>query len=531
MIHFNRRQAILLAGAALFEETITKCGRVWAAESSKRDGWSELTLTQVSAMIRGGKVTSTELTSALLERIAALNPKVNCYVTVTGTEALAQARILDAEQKSGRLRGPLHGIPIALKDNIDTAGIRTTAASHMFRNRVPEEDAEIVRRLKAAGAVIVGKLNMDEFALGCAGDISYFGPARNPWSLDRATGGSSSGSGASVGARLAYGSIGTDSGGSIRVPSAWCGVVGLKPTFGLVSLRGIIPCDGNLDHCGPIARTVEDVALMLGVMVGYDQRDIYSVPSQPEDYVAALAHPVDKLRLSAPQSFYDHIDPESEPVVRAALAQLSKLTAGITSRAPLWDGDSRIPIGAMALYHRGLVEKYGMDYMPAHIRWVSQLASTQPGGEAGSAADEALQQQHLMTARHMIDGAFKDFDRMVVPTTAMAPPKIDDSLKRQMEGMRSDGQSARVYDFFPPGGGCTNSLPFDFLGIPAISVPCGFTAAGLPVGITIAGPHFSEGKILALAYAYQQSAGWYTKTPSLTSETTALPILEDGKPL
>ena len=202
----------------------------------------------------------------MLARIATYNPKVNAYITVMSSEALKQAAQLDAEAKAGKFRSPLHGIPIALKDNIDTAGVRTTAASPMFRTRVPAVDAEVVKKLDAAGVVVLGKLNLHEFALGCTGDVSYFGPARNPWALANLTGGSSSGSGAAVAAELCYGALGTDTGGSIRVPASWCGIVGIKPTTGLVSIRGIIPCEASLDHCGPMARTVEDVAMMLTEM-------------------------------------------------------------------------------------------------------------------------------------------------------------------------------------------------------------------------------------------------------------------------
>ena len=219
-------------------------------------------------------------------------------------------------------------------------------------------------RLKKAGAIIMGKLNLHEFALGCTGDISYFGPARNPWSLERITGGSSSGSGASLAADMVFGALGTDTGGSIRCPAAWCGIVGLKPTLGLVSIRGIIPCRASLDHCGPMARRVEDVALMLNHMAGYDPADIFSVPSQPEDYVKAMHQPVKSFRLGTPDSFYDHVDPEIERAVRAALVVLKGLTAGVTAHSPLWDGLPGNGIGDTDFYHHDLIEKYGLNYMP-----------------------------------------------------------------------------------------------------------------------------------------------------------------------
>ena len=226
----SRRSFTVLCGTVLAAETLPSfVGRARAAEASDL---TQLSLTEVSARIHARTVTSTQLVQALLDRIAVLNPKVNCYITVMAQEALAQAAVMDAEAKAGKFRGALHGVPIALKDNIDTAGTRTTAASPMFKDRVPTEDADIVVRLKKAGAVIMGKLNLHEFALGCTGDISYFGPARNPWSLERITGGSSSGSAASLAADLAYGTLGTDTGGSIRCPAAWCGIVGLKPTVG-----------------------------------------------------------------------------------------------------------------------------------------------------------------------------------------------------------------------------------------------------------------------------------------------------------
>jgi aspartyl-tRNA(Asn)/glutamyl-tRNA(Gln) amidotransferase subunit A len=472
---------------------------------------AELSLAEASARIQSRKTTSTELTKALLDRINALNPKVNCYITVMASEALAQAAALDAELIAGRSRGPLHGIPIALKDNIDTAGTRTTAASPMFRDRVPTEDADIVRRLKAAGAVIIGKLNLHEFAFGCTGDISYYGPARNPWALDRVTGGSSSGSGAAVAASLAYGALGTDTGGSIRCPSAWCGIVGLKPTYGLVSIRGIIPGALTLDHCGPMARTVEDVALMLGPMAGYDPLDICSVPSQSQDYVAAMKQPVNTFRLSAPQSFYDHIDPDIEPVVMAALAQLSKLTAGVTSRAPLWNGDPGGAPGDTASYHRELIEKYGMQYMAPTRAWVESALNPPPGAKVPTAADAARERQRLMATRRLIDGVFKDFDLAVMPTTRMAAPKINDALEieRSYGGGGGQAKPKKVYDFFTADGGCENTFPFDAF------------------GIMIAGPHFAEGKVLALAYAYQQATSWHTRSPILSADMPVPPIAEN----
>jgi aspartyl-tRNA(Asn)/glutamyl-tRNA(Gln) amidotransferase subunit A len=487
-----------------------------------------LSLTEASARIHAGTVTSTQLTQAMLARIAIYQPKVNAYITVMTEQALAQAKALDLEAKAGRFRGPLHGIPISLKDNIDTAGTRTTAASPMFKDRIPTEDAEIVRRLRAAGAVILGKLNLHEFAVGCTGDVSYFGPTRNPWSLDRVSGGSSAGSGAALASDLCYGALGTDTGGSIRVPSSWCGVVGLKPTVGLVSIRGIIPCSAPLDHCGPMARTVEDAALMLNAMAGYDAMDIYSVQrpgyeSGPEDYVKGMRQPVAGFRLGLPDSFYDHVDPEIEPAITAAIAVLTKLTAGVTSHAPLLSIPPAIgDLGEADAYHADLVQKYGNNYMPP-TRNRMNTPGTSGSRPASTAADSGKAHENLATIRRVIDAGFNGFDLAVVPTVRYLPPKINSSLALEMAG---NTRKMKVYEFFEGSSPCGNTSPFDGYGIPAISVPCGFSASGMPVGLMIAGPHYAESKVLALAYAYQQATDWHLKKPKLTPTMAVPPIKE-----
>src|SRR5215469_9420122 len=236
-----------------------------------------LTLKEASELVRRKTVSPVELTATCLKRIEAYNPALNAFITVTRDQAMETARAMEAEQQRGKSRGPLHGIPIALKDNIDTAGVRTTAASELFKDRVPPEDAEAVRRLKNAGAVLLGKTNLHEFALGGTSAVSYFGPVHNPWALDRIPGGSSGGSGAATAAGLCFGSLGTDTAGSVRIPASYCGVVGFKPTYGHVSNRGVVPLSWTLDHLGPLCRTVEDVALILEAIAGYDELDPASV--------------------------------------------------------------------------------------------------------------------------------------------------------------------------------------------------------------------------------------------------------------
>jgi aspartyl-tRNA(Asn)/glutamyl-tRNA(Gln) amidotransferase subunit A len=523
----TRRGFAKLCGSAAVAEGVMATWPMVARAFDDVEGLTGKSLTDVAGMIRAKTVTSTQLVQALLDRIEAINPKVNAYITVMGRQALEQAKELDAEQKAGKFRGPLHGIPIALKDNIDTAGTRTTAASPMFKDRIPTEDAAIVTRLKAGGAIILGKLNLHEFAIGCTGDISYFGPARNPWALDYVTGGSSSGSGAAVRADLCFGALGTDTGGSIRVPSAWCGVVGLKPTVGLVSIKGIIPCSANLDHCGPIARTVEDVALMLGPMTGYDPDDIYSVPSTPVDYVKAMKEtPIAGLRINTPASFYDHVEPEVEAAIKAALAVLTKMTKGVTSDAPLMEfslvsGN----LGDASAYHEDLIRKYGISYMQPDRARFERMMNPPAGTKVASAADDARSRERLAIMRRTIDGVFKDFDVVVVPTIRNMPPKINDSLAKEASGAGAP-PAGKIYDWFEGGSACNNTSPFDVYGIPAITVPCGFSSKGLPIGMMIAAPHFKEGTVLALAYAYQQATEWHKKVPVLSAGMAVPPIVE-----
>ena len=300
-----------------------------AARGQASEELSSLTLAGASAGIRSRAVTPTQLTEACLARIQTYNSKLNAFITVLRERAMTEARDLEAEQRAGKLRGPLHGIPIALKDNVDTAGIRTTAASAVFDDRVPTEDAEVTRRLKAAGAILIGKTNLHEFAMGGTSATSYYGPVRNPWALDRNPGGSSGGSAAAVAADLCFGALGTDTGGSIRTPASFCGIVGLKPTYGLVSIRGIIPLTLSLDHCGPLTRTVEDAALLLNALAGYDRLDIASVEHPKENYVAAMQQPVAGLRLGVPRApFFDLLDADVAKAVEDAIGVLSKLTKG-----------------------------------------------------------------------------------------------------------------------------------------------------------------------------------------------------------
>jgi aspartyl-tRNA(Asn)/glutamyl-tRNA(Gln) amidotransferase subunit A len=446
---------------------------------------------------------------ACLDRVAVENPKVNALITVMREDALAQAAVLDAEAGAKKFRSPLHGIPIALKDCIDTAGTRTTAGSALFVNRVPTEDAFVVRRLRQAGAVIFAKCNLSEFALTPTDATSYFGPVRNPWALDRVSGGSSGGSATAVATRMCFAALGTDSGGSVRIPSAWCGIVGLKPTFGLVSNRGIIPSVSILDHCGPMARRVEDVALLFSQMVGYDALDTRSVDRPAEDYAALARQPVSQLRIGVPRRpFFDDLDPQTARSVEEALVAITRVTHGIKDvTLPLGtlSHDPIINLAEIYSFHQKMLERQADKYMPGTRKVLEFCARYVEDPAEGTAATKLARYIQGLAAlerrRLTIDATFTDFDVLVLPTLKSSPPTIQAAL--QAEGTIGAKPLFSI----------ENTAVFNVLGLPALTVPCGFSSAGLPIGLMICGPRFSEGRLLALAAAYEQSTHWHERMP------------------
>lgn len=502
----SRRDFIAAAAGAAAAAAV---GRAAFAAGESADELAGYTLAEAAAKVRAGTVSATALTEACLARIETYDPKLNAFITVMKSRALAQAKALDAEQRAGRLRGPLHGVPVAIKDIIDTAGTRTTGGSALFEDRVPTEDAPVVARLAAAGAVIIGKTNTQEFAMG-GGETSFFGPARNPWNLAHNTGGSSSGSGAALAAFLSYGALGTDTGGSVRMPASYCGIVGLKPTYGLVPIRGIMPLTLSLDHCGPMTRTVEDTAIMLNVMAGYDRLDITSVQHAAEDYVAQLAQPVSALKLGIPASYYDGLDPEVEAAVQTAVALLGKLTAGVTDA--VLPGVTHLgslgTLGETFAYHEPFFERAAGKYMLPERRRLQAAKDDPP-----KATDYIRAKWELESLRRRVDEAFADFDLVVVPTQKILPPLLDELIERAHSTAASN---PRVV---------SNCSPFNIMGLPAISIPCGFSQSGLPIGLMIAGPTFSEGKVLALAQAYEKATQWHSRKPPLTPDTPVPPVI------
>jgi aspartyl-tRNA(Asn)/glutamyl-tRNA(Gln) amidotransferase subunit A len=454
-----------------------------------------LSINDAAALLRRRAVSPVELTQACLARIERFNPTLNAFITVTAEQALRQARDAEAEIRKGNWRGPLHGVPIALKDLIDTAGVRTTAGSELFKDRIPQEDAEVVRRLNAAGAVMLGKLNMHEFAYGATSVPTYFGPVHNPWKTDRIAGGSSGGSAAAVAAGLCYGALGSDTGGSIRQPAAYCGIAGFKPTYGRVSTRGAVPLSWSLDHLGPMCRSVEDAALLLQVIAGHDRLESTSLDAPVPDYAKALKTRVSGFRLGIPRAiFYEQLDPEIEAAVKQAIDVLNKLTAG--AREVVLPRYQILPVVAAEAYayHARYVTKTPELYQPSTRARIE-------GGAKITAGDYIQGRRELDRLRSAVAEVFADVDLLVTPTTPVPPSTIADATR----------------DEIPVPGGVASSLrntqPFDIFGLPTISVPCGFTSAGLPIGLQISGPHLGETAVLALAHAYEQSTTWHTRRP------------------
>ena len=465
------------------------------AAQARDDDLTKLTIDEASRRIAARQLSPVELTRAYLGRIERAEERVNAYITVTAEQALEQARALERELAAGRSRGPLHGIPLALKDNIDTAGVLTTAGSAVYADRVPTEDAECVRRLRDAGAVFLGKLNMHEFAYGGTSAVTHFGPVHNPWNLDYNPGGSSGGSAAAVAARLCAAALGTDTAASVRFPAACCGVVGLKATHGLASIRGIVPLSELHDHVGPIARSVADCALVMTALAGFDPLDPVSIRAEREDLRAAIGRDVRGLRIGIPRSpFFEELDPEIDAATDRALEVLTEL-AGPTRDVRIAAPDTYALLDAEThAYHAPLLAdpKKRALYQPLTLKRVM--------GGASVSTEVYIEQRRRMTiARNTIDAVFVDVDVLVAPTCMRMP----ETITAVLENPAREPTLIR------------NTLPFNVFGIPAISVPCGFTRAGLPVGLQIIGPRLGETHVLALAHAYEQATEWYRREPPL----------------
>ena len=447
---------------------------------------SMLTLTEAADQIRDRKLSSLELTRACLERIERLNPKLNAFITVTDELALQQAARADQEITAGKWRGPLHGVPVAMKDLIDLAGVPTTAASHQLATNVPAQDAGIVVRLKEAGAVIVGKTNLHEFAFGGSGMVSAYGPACNPWDTARITGGSSSGSAAALASGMCIAAIGTDTAGSVRIPAALCSIVGHRPSAGVWSTSGIIPLRRSFDTIGPMARTVQDTSLMLHALSDTDTR-------------AQSYDPVNRLRVGvARKGFFGGCDSEVARCIEQALDVLRSLAASVVEinlEVPIrWtDFDEEI-----LDYHRPMMERSPELYQPATLERLRACANISP-------ADYEHARDSLAAARRDAEAIFKSVDAVVTPTCLVAAPEIS-TLQAMTD---SDMRAFEVQKLLH------NTAPFSLLYWPSVSVSCGFTAKGLPVGLQISARPGADDLALTLAGAYERATEWHKRLPPL----------------
>ncbi|GJD53247.1 Glutamyl-tRNA(Gln) amidotransferase subunit A [Methylobacterium crusticola] len=459
----------------------------------------ELTVAQAGRLFRSRALSPVELTAAYLARIAALDPALNAFIAVTQERALAEARQAEEELGRGHDRGPMHGIPYGLKDIFETADLRTTAQSRLLAAHVPRRDCTVQARLRAGGGVLLGKQSTWEFALGGPSFDLPWPPARNPWDLSRSPLGSSSGAAAAIAAGLCPAATGSDTGGSIRMPAAACGIAGLKPTYGLVSRRGVLPNAYSYDHCGPMAWSAEDCALMLGVMAGYDPEDPGSLDAPPADYAAALARPVRGLRVGVVRHWYEE-EVRAEPGVvaglDAALAVLRDLGCRVADvRLPgLREfGDAKTPITLSELYalHEGDLKRRP-DAFGRSLRY-RVLA-----GALVRAEDYVQAQRWRAELTAAVGAVLEEVDLLVTAGSFTAAPSLDPDEPPTFLGAAVPSITG----------------PFNTTGMPALSVCCGYDGAGLPVGMQIAGRPLDEGRVLALGHAFERATAAGRRRPA-----------------
>ncbi len=456
-----------------------------------------LTIREAADLISSGSLSPVELTQAFLDRIEKTDGRLNSYITVLADEALAEARAAEAEIRQGAYRGPLHGIPMAHKDLYDTAGVRTTAGSRVYAERIPTEDSTVIARYREAGAILLGKLSMYEFALGGPDPTTQFALARNPWNLEHIPGGSSSGSGSAVASGQCMGALGSCTGGSIRGPASYCGVVGLKASYGRVSRAGVVTLSWSQDHCGPLTWTVEDSALMLQAIAGHDPKDPASSTAPTSDYAEAIREDISGLVVGLPRHFFfdprPSVDPEVQAVVETAVKELESLGARveevtIPSLEYVRSANSIIMLTEAYSFHADNLRNRPGDYgQQARVRFRT--------GGLFSAYDYLQATKIRQVAKREFAQALEKVDVLVSPTmTQPAAP---------FQGY-DPATTARDPSF---------TAPYNFTGLPAISVPCGFTQKGLPVGMQVAGRPFAEPEILRVAHTYERHAGWYKRRP------------------
>jgi len=456
-----------------------------------------LSLSEVANLIAKRELSPVELTQAMLDRISALDPQLHSYYTVFSTEALAAAREADAQIRGGNYRGPLHGMPLAVKDIYESGP--TTCGSKLRKDYVARQDCTVVRKFKQAGGVMLGKLATYEFALGLPTLASHFQPARNPWNLEMDPGGSSSGSGASLAAGLTFGAMGSDTGGSIRWPAFCCGIVGMKATYGRVSRAGVFPLSWNLDHTGPMTRTVKDCALMLQECAGYDPHDPASAKVPVSDFSAKLGQDLKGMRIGVPRKlFADNCDKEILAAFDKAVTQMTQLGAAVTevdsiTFGELWAVFWPLLCADAAAYHLEDLKKRPGDYNP-------DLRMALAAGVLVSATAYLQAQRVREQIRRQMLKQLEAVDLFMMPTTGMMPARI----RAQSPGMFLMAEDFYIY-----------TPLFNLTGFPALALPCGFSAAGLPIGFQLAGKPFDEATVFQAGHAYEQSTPWHKQHPAL----------------
>ena len=438
-----------------------------------------LSLVDAAEQIRARRLSPVELTQQCLVQIDRLEPTLNAFITVTAELAMEQARRAEADIAAGNYRGPLHGIPIALKDLLDTAGVRTTAGSNQYHERVPQHDAELVRRLKDAGAVIIGKLNMHEFAFGMTGAVSAFGPTKNPRNPERIAGGSSSGSAAAVAAGMCLAAIGSDTAGSIRCPAALCGIVGHRPSAKLLPMRGVVPLSTSFDTLGPMTRAVRDAAIMLDALSGTTH------------YESVLEEDVAQLRVGvARKNFFVDLDPEVGASMEAALATLGSLVAQVREIELPLPGFRTIFDAEIYEYHEAMIEQSPELYDPRTLFRLDNCRGI-------SATDYIRERRRLAEFRMKVEEVFERVDVIVTPTVPVPAPKLADVETLAIPDVRP----------FEVKHLMRNTAPFSVLFWPSISVPCGTTRDGLPIGMQLSARPGADSTVLRVAYAFEQVTG------------------------
>ncbi|MDE2939103.1 MAG: amidase [Chloroflexota bacterium] len=456
---------------------------------------------ELSRLIRDRQVSPVEVIDAHLARIEATEPTLNSFITLLPDHAREAARRAEAQIQAGNYRGPLHGIPVGLKDLFNTAGVRTTSGSRVLDNFIPTEDCTLAARFQQAGAILLGKLNMHQFAYGPTGENFDYGHMHNPWNPEMVTGGSSGGSGSAAAAGQCTITMGSDTGGSVRIPAALCGIVGLKPTYGLVSRAGLTPLSWRLDHPGPMVRTVEDAAITMNAIAGHDPADPATTTRTVPDYTAALTGSVEGLRIGIVKEYFEApLDSEVETAVRAAIAQLSELGATVTEVSLPMFADAQAISGTIlmseaAAYHRDLLARDGDKLTPSvRLRLEAGLFVT--------AADYLKAQQARARFNYEMSQLFQEVDLLAGPSEPITAPPI---LATEVPiGDRTVGTVGALTQY---------TRPYNISGTPAISVPCGFSQAGMPMGLQLAGRAFEDATVLRAAHAYEQSTGWHLQRP------------------